>query len=157
VFEGDQTLFKSMLLVHHANTLRFSTAGVPIKSSEQLALTCCAAPCRATRPLMLGRHRGSGASKCEGRHVRENTMMSFMKAATNHSDFIEFDVHVTRDGVVVVPCRLPNLCARLHACVRVQFTQFMRMRYVQVKIPSANDRLDVCCRSWMLATLSLCD
>jgi glycerophosphoryl diester phosphodiesterase len=25
-----------------------------------------------------------------------------VQAATNHSDFIEFDVHVTRDGVVVV-------------------------------------------------------
>ena len=24
------------------------------------------------------------------------------QAATNHSDFIEFDVHVTRDGMVVV-------------------------------------------------------
>ena len=29
-------------------------------------------------------------------------MLSFQKAATNHSDFIEFDVHVTADGVVVV-------------------------------------------------------
>ena len=34
--------------------------------------------------------------------MRENTILSFLKAATNHSDFIEFDVHVTRDGVVVV-------------------------------------------------------
>ena len=34
--------------------------------------------------------------------MRENTILSFLKAATNHSDFVEFDVHVTRDGVVVV-------------------------------------------------------
>ena len=29
-------------------------------------------------------------------------MLSFQKAAVNHSDFIEFDVHVTADGEVVV-------------------------------------------------------
>lgn len=34
--------------------------------------------------------------------MRENTILSFLKAATNHSDFIEFDVHVTGDGEVVV-------------------------------------------------------
>ncbi len=28
--------------------------------------------------------------------MRENTILSFMKAATNHSDFIEFDVHVCK-------------------------------------------------------------
>ena len=29
-------------------------------------------------------------------------MLSFQKAAVNHSDFIEFDVHVTADAEVVV-------------------------------------------------------
>lgn len=47
-------------------------------------------------------HRGSGASKVHGHSVRENTVLSFNKAAVNHSDFIEFDVHVTSDGEVVV-------------------------------------------------------
>lgn len=47
-------------------------------------------------------HRGSGASKVNGHSVRENTVLSFQKAAINHSDFIEFDVHVTSDGEVVV-------------------------------------------------------
>ena len=92
--------------VHRANRWKIAPrACLLFTPSEHLALTCCA----ATGPLMPGRHRGSGASKGEGRHVRENTMMSFMKAATNHSDFIEFDVHVTRDGIVVVRSRLPHL------------------------------------------------
>mmetsp|Transcript_6370 Transcript_6370/g.18321 ORF Transcript_6370/g.18321 Transcript_6370/m.18321 type:complete len:699 (+) Transcript_6370:300-2396(+) len=47
-------------------------------------------------------HRGSGATKVRDHHVRENTILSFLKAATNHSDFIEFDVHVTGDGEVIV-------------------------------------------------------
>jgi glycerophosphoryl diester phosphodiesterase len=47
-------------------------------------------------------HRGSGASRVEGHSVRENTLLSFQKAALNHSDYIEFDVHVTADGEVVV-------------------------------------------------------
>lgn len=37
----------------------------------------------------------------KGRSVRENTVLSFQKAATNMVDFIEFDVHVTADGEVV--------------------------------------------------------
>jgi glycerophosphoryl diester phosphodiesterase len=51
------------------------------------------------------RHRGAGASIGRDgsvRSVRENTMLSFQKAAVNHSDFIEFDVHVTADAQVVV-------------------------------------------------------
>ena len=28
--------------------------------------------------------------------MRENTILSFLKAATNHTDFIEFDVHVCK-------------------------------------------------------------
>ena len=51
------------------------------------------------------RHRGAGASIGRDgsvRSVRENTMLSFQKAAVNHSDFIEFDVHVTADREVVV-------------------------------------------------------
>ncbi|GAB4820329.1 hypothetical protein N2152v2_007375 [Parachlorella kessleri] len=47
-------------------------------------------------------HRGSGASQVQGHSVRENTLLSFQKAAINHSDFIEFDVHVTADGEVVL-------------------------------------------------------
>ena len=45
--------------------------------------------------MSLCRHRGSGASKGRGRSVRENTVLSFQKAATSLVDFIEFDVHVT--------------------------------------------------------------
>lgn len=47
-------------------------------------------------------HRGSGASRAVGHSVRENTLLSFQKAALNHSDFIEFDVHLTSDNEVVV-------------------------------------------------------
>lgn len=43
-------------------------------------------------------HRGSGASKKDGSSVRENTVLAFQKAATNMADFVEFDVHVTKDG-----------------------------------------------------------
>ena len=50
----------------------------------------------------MRRHRGSGASKGRGRSVRENTVLSFQKAAKNLVDLIEFDVHVTADGEVVV-------------------------------------------------------
>lgn len=50
------------------------------------------------RPPPPCRHRGSGASKVSGHSVRENTLLSFQKAAINHSDFIEFDVHVTAGG-----------------------------------------------------------
>lgn len=54
-----------------------------------------------TPTLDIG-HRGSGASRVRGHSVRENTLLSFQKAALNHSDFIEFDVHLTADGEVVV-------------------------------------------------------
>lgn len=54
------------------------------------------------KPMLDIGHRGSGASRVHGHSVRENTLLSFQKAALNHSDFIEFDVHVTADGVVVV-------------------------------------------------------
>lgn len=47
-------------------------------------------------------HRGSGASRAARHSVRENTLLSFQKAALNHSDFIEFDVHLTSDNEVVV-------------------------------------------------------
>lgn len=58
-------------------------------------------PATPNSALDIG-HRGSGATKVKDHHVRENTILSFLKAATNHSDFIEFDVHVTLDGEVVV-------------------------------------------------------
>jgi Glycerophosphoryl diester phosphodiesterase family len=32
--------------------------------------------------------------------VRENTILSFLKAATNHTDFIEFDVHVCKASLI---------------------------------------------------------
>lgn len=57
------------------------------------------------RQFDLFRHRGAGASigrDGSQRSVRENTLLSFQKAAINHSDFIEFDVHVTSDSEVVV-------------------------------------------------------
>ena len=38
----------------------------------------------------------------QGHSVRENTLLSLQKAAVNHGDFVEFDVHVTSDGQVVV-------------------------------------------------------
>ena len=44
------------------------------------------------RPSPACRHRGSGASKVQGHNVQENTLLSFQKAALNHSEFIEFDV-----------------------------------------------------------------
>ncbi|GMH39919.1 hypothetical protein BSKO_07823 [Bryopsis sp. KO-2023] len=47
-------------------------------------------------------HRGSGASKKDRSLVRENTVLSFQKAASNKAEFVEFDVHVTQDGEVVV-------------------------------------------------------
>lgn len=47
-------------------------------------------------------HRGSGASRTHGHSVRENTMLSFEKAALNHSDFIEFDVHLSSDNEPVI-------------------------------------------------------
>ena len=34
--------------------------------------------------------------------MRENTILSFLKAATNHTDFIEFDVHVCKASPTVV-------------------------------------------------------
>ncbi|KAL4420635.1 hypothetical protein ABPG75_010291 [Micractinium tetrahymenae] len=67
-------------------------------------------------------HRGSGASKVQGHNVRENTLLSFQKAALNHSEFIEFDVHVTADGECVVfhdflvPLRLNTEVVRLPIC-----------------------------------------
>ena len=68
------------------------------------------------------RHRGSGASKGPGRSVRENTVLSFQKAATSMCDFIEFDVHVTGDGEVRrlhgwVPRCVGRMQPELHACV----------------------------------------
>eukprot|EP00887_Chlorella_sp_A99_P007166 scaffold2.g7166.t1 len=53
------------------------------------------------RTLDVG-HRGSGATKHRGHSVRENTLLSFQKAATNHSELVEFDVHLTADGEIVI-------------------------------------------------------
>jgi Glycerophosphoryl diester phosphodiesterase family len=63
------------------------------------ALVLFEVPNRSSIPrltLPASRHRGSGASKVKDHHVRENTILSFLKAATNHTDFIEFDVHVCK-------------------------------------------------------------
>ena len=62
---------------------------------------CLTAAVLLSRCFPLCRHRGSGASKVKGRSVRENTVLSFQKAARNMVDFVEFDVHVTADGEVV--------------------------------------------------------
>lgn len=65
--------------------------------------------CRASPPRC--RHRGSGASKVHGHNVRENTLLSFQKAALNHSEFIEFDVSWgwgSRMRAPQSPCRLMN-------------------------------------------------
>lgn len=40
--------------------------------------------CSSIPRLLVCRHRGSGASKVKDHHVRENTILSFLKAATNH-------------------------------------------------------------------------
>ncbi len=40
--------------------------------------------CSSIPRLHVCRHRGSGASKVKDHHVRENTILSFLKAATNH-------------------------------------------------------------------------
>jgi hypothetical protein len=47
-------------------------------------------------------HRGSGASKVQGHNVRENTLLSFQKAALNHSEFIEFDVSLGLQVIVAL-------------------------------------------------------
>lgn len=85
-------IFKATYLVvkelsHPKNTL-CSIQRTPWTSGKQVTLD-------------IG-HRGSGASKVQGHSVRENTLLSFQKAALNHSDFIEFDVHLTSDNEVVV-------------------------------------------------------
>ena len=53
------------------------------------------------RTLDIG-HRGVGATAGARARVAENTLLSFQAAAAVHSDFVEFDVHVTADGEVVV-------------------------------------------------------
>jgi Glycerophosphoryl diester phosphodiesterase family len=42
--------------------------------------------------------------------VRENTILSFLKAATNHTDFIEFDVHVCKVGLLQFLQTAANTC-----------------------------------------------
>lgn len=55
-----------------------------------------------SKPLLIG-HRGSGtdASKNSEKYT-ENTICSFKQAIDNGADGVEFDVHVLRDGMVVV-------------------------------------------------------
>ena len=53
------------------------------------------------RTLDIG-HRGVGATAGARARVAENTLLSLQAAAAVHSDFVEFDVHVTADGEVVV-------------------------------------------------------
>ena len=69
-----------------------------------------------TRPpahlLCPCRHRGSGASKVQGHNVRENTLLSFQKAAVNHSDYIEFDVR----QALCMMCKLCMLWSPATAC-----------------------------------------
>ena len=65
-------------------------------------------------PPPPGRHRGSGASKVQGHNVRENTLLSFQKAAVNHSDYIEFDVRGRRRRWRRTASARPCSAARSH-------------------------------------------
>jgi len=47
-------------------------------------------------------HRGVGASAGARARVAENTVLAFAAAAAHHTEYVEFDVHVTADGEVVV-------------------------------------------------------
>jgi len=55
-------------------------------------------------PMISIGHRGSGESQtARGKGVRENTLLSFMTAASSKAmQYIEFDVHMTLDGEVVI-------------------------------------------------------
>jgi glycerophosphodiester phosphodiesterase len=57
--------------------------------------------------IALGGHRGMGmnmpaAVDPRPNQYRENTLLSFKRAAANGASFVEFDVQVTRDGVPVI-------------------------------------------------------
>ena len=58
-------------------------------------------PGRSAPMLDIG-HRGAGASSTSRARVAENTLLAFQAAAAVHSDYVEMDVHVTRDAEVVV-------------------------------------------------------
>ena len=58
-------------------------------------------PGRGAPMLDIG-HRGAGASSTSRARVAENTLLAFQAAAAVHSDYVEMDVHVTRDAEVVV-------------------------------------------------------
>ncbi|XP_004083384.1 glycerophosphocholine phosphodiesterase GPCPD1 isoform X1 [Oryzias latipes] len=48
-------------------------------------------------------HRGAGSTHAAKHHrVRENTIASFMSAAKHGAAFVEFDVHLSKDGVPIV-------------------------------------------------------
>ncbi|XP_028295607.1 glycerophosphocholine phosphodiesterase GPCPD1 isoform X2 [Gouania willdenowi] len=48
-------------------------------------------------------HRGSGSTHTAKHHkVRENTIASFKSAADHGAPFVEFDVHLSKDGVPIV-------------------------------------------------------
>lgn len=53
-------------------------------------------------PTMDIGHRGVGASAGARARVAENTVLAFAAAAAHHTEYVEFDVHVTADGEVVV-------------------------------------------------------
>ena len=76
-----------------ASSSSSSSSASNIKSSSSVA--------EKGRTLDIG-HRGVGATAGARARVAENTLLSLQAAAAVHSDFVEFDVHVTADGEVVV-------------------------------------------------------
>ena len=93
--------------------------------------------------------------------MRENTLLSFQKAAANHSDVIEFDVHVTADKEVVrqvaaLGCCAPLRCRGQHPdsrpfpqVVHHDFEVKLKLGSSTVKLPIpvlAYQQLQRCCR-----------
>ena len=91
---------------------------------------CCACGC-------LCRHRGSGASKGPGRSVRENTLLSFQKAAASMCDLIEFDVHVTGDGEA--------RRSRVHASLKVLVSGFLGLEKLHLQVACSHVSLMHAC------------
>uniref|UniRef100_A0AAR2LZY6 GP-PDE domain-containing protein n=1 Tax=Pygocentrus nattereri TaxID=42514 RepID=A0AAR2LZY6_PYGNA len=57
---------------------------------------------RKRRPLDVG-HRGAGSTHAAKHHkIRENTIASFLSAASHGAAYVEFDVHLSKDFVPIV-------------------------------------------------------
>lgn len=57
-----------------------------------------APPLKIDGPIVIG-HRGSGADNVD---IMENSMPSYIKATQNDADFIETDIHVSKDYIPIV-------------------------------------------------------